>query len=81
MAETAAIAIVGAGCRYPDAADPERLWEMVLARRRPFRPIPRVRLDMDDYRGPGPDSTYARLAAVLDGWRFDRSRYRPDGPR
>jgi enediyne polyketide synthase len=79
MAETAAIAIVGAGCRYPDAADPERLWEMVLARRRPFRPIPRVRLDMDDYRGPGPDSTYARLAAVLDGWRFDRSRYRIPG--
>ena len=87
MSETPAIAIVGAGCRYPDAADPDRLWEMVLARRRAFRPIPRARLDMSAYRGPGPgdsgradpDSTYARLAAVLEGWRFDRARYRIPG--
>ena len=87
MPETGAIAIVGAGCRYPDAADPDRLWEMVLARRRPFRPIPRVRLDINDYLGPGPgedggadpDSTYTRLAAVLEGWRFARTRYRIPG--
>ena len=45
MSETAAIAIMGAGCRYPDANSPDRLWEMVLARRRAFRPIPRVRLN------------------------------------
>jgi len=87
MSETGAIAIVGAGCQYPDAADPDRLWEMVLARRRPFRPIPQVRLDIDDYLGPGPgegggtdpDSTYTRLAAVLEGWRFARTRYRIPG--
>lgn len=87
MSDSPGIAIIGAGCCYPDAADPDRLWEMVLARRRPFRPIPRVRLDMDDYREPGsgedsrvdPDTTYARLAAVLEGWHFDRARYRIPG--
>jgi len=87
MPDSPGIAIVGAGCCYPDAADPDRLWEMVLARRRPFRPIPRVRLDMDDYREPGsgeynrvdPDTTCARLAAVLEGWHFDRVRYRIPG--
>jgi enediyne polyketide synthase len=87
VAETPAIAIVGGGCRYPDAEDPDRLWEMVLARRRAFRPIPRARLNLDDYGAsdpgefgqPDPDTTDARLAAVLDGWVFDRSRFRIPG--
>ncbi|GAB3974329.1 hypothetical protein GCM10029978_055700 [Actinoallomurus acanthiterrae] len=78
-----AIAIVGVGCRYPDADDPDQLWETVLARRQAFRPLPRVRLDLADY-GPsadaGSDSTYARYAGVLDGWSFDRTRFRVPGP-
>ena len=86
MADQPAIAVVGVGCRYPDAADPGELWEMVLARRRAFRPIPAVRLSLDDYGGPGPgngpldpDTTYVRMAAVLEGWRFDRARFRVPG--
>ena len=54
MRENQGIAIIGAGCRYPDAADPDQLWEMVLAQRRAFRPIPRTRLNLDDYGGPAP---------------------------
>ncbi|MET9342213.1 SDR family NAD(P)-dependent oxidoreductase [Nonomuraea sp. NPDC003804] len=79
---SSAIAIVGTGCRYPDARDPGQLWELVLSRRRAFRPIPTVRLG-SGYRSsdPGdPDRTYVGYAAVLEGWEFDRSRFRIPGP-
>ncbi|MBO2455776.1 SDR family NAD(P)-dependent oxidoreductase [Actinomadura barringtoniae] len=81
-AMTGAIAIVGMGCRYPDADGPDRLWETVLAGRRAFRGIPRTRLNPDDYVGEAgdPDRTYARTAAVLEGWEFDRARFRVPGP-
>ncbi len=74
------IAIVGLGCRYPDADGPDRLWETVLAGRRAFRPIPAARLNLAEYGGPGTDQTYATHAAVLDGWTFDRARFRVPGP-
>ncbi|NDU71412.1 SDR family NAD(P)-dependent oxidoreductase [Actinomadura sp. DSM 109109] len=80
--ESDAIAVVGLGCRHPDASTPEQLWETVLARRRAFRPLPRERLDLRDYGGPegDPDTTGLRYAAVLDGWSFDRARHRVPGP-
>jgi enediyne polyketide synthase len=77
------IAIVGMACRYPDAPDPDRLWELVLSQRRAFRPIPPGRLNATDYfaaEADDPDRTYVRFAAVLDGWEFDRARYRVPGP-
>ncbi|RVX39779.1 enediyne polyketide synthase [Nonomuraea polychroma] len=78
---TDAIAIVGMGCRYPDASDPGQLWENVLACRRSFRPIPRERLNLEDYAPDGgdADSTYVRFAGVLEGWQFDRARFRIPG--
>jgi enediyne polyketide synthase len=81
-ATSEAYAIVGIGCRYPDAPDPDRLWELILSRRRAFRPIPRTRLDPDAYvsADPGdPDRTYGRFAAVLEGWEFDRARFKVPG--
>ncbi|MDH2429182.1 type I polyketide synthase [Sphaerisporangium sp. TRM90804] len=77
-----AYAIVGIGCRYPDAPDPDRLWELVLSRRRAFRHIPDVRLDPAGYVSDDagdPDRTYARFAAVLEGWEFDRARFKVPG--
>jgi enediyne polyketide synthase len=44
------IAIVGMGCRFPDARSPDELWENVLARRQAFRRLPDERLRLDDYR-------------------------------
>ncbi|MFC5818587.1 type I polyketide synthase [Nonomuraea harbinensis] len=73
------VAIVGMGCRYPDAAGPDRLWELVMARRRAFRPIPATRLNLADYDTGDPDSTYVRYAALLEGWSFDRARHRVPG--
>ncbi len=76
------IAIVGVSCRYPDASSPGELWENVLAGRRAFRRIPDERMRLDDYWSPdpaAPDKFYARKAAVIDGFEFDRVKYKIAG--
>ncbi|MEV4091638.1 type I polyketide synthase [Streptosporangium saharense] len=76
------IAIVGMACRYPDAASPRELWENVLAGRRAFRRLPDVRMRLEDYWDPDPatpDRFYARNAAVIEGYAFDRIGYKIAG--
>ncbi len=76
------IAIVGMACRYPDAESPEQLWENVLAQRRAFRRIPGERLSLRDYGSSdphAPDLTYVDHTAVLEGFEFDRVRFRVSG--
>ena len=76
------IAIVGLGCRYPDADSPRSLWENALAARRAFRAIPTERLALADYAKESvgeADSTYVKQAAVLEGWEFDRIKFRVSG--
>jgi len=76
------IAIVGIACRYPDASSPTELWENVLAGRRAFRRIPDERLRLEDYWSPdpaAPDKFYARKAAVIEGFEFDRVKYKIAG--
>ncbi|HZD92832.1 MAG TPA: polyketide synthase, partial [Candidatus Sulfotelmatobacter sp.] len=72
-----AIAIVGMACRYAEARSPRQLWENVLAQRRSFRHIPRVRLNLADYSAENqPDQRITSImAAVLDDYEFDRSRF------
>jgi enediyne polyketide synthase len=75
------IAIVGMGCRFPDARSPDELWENVLARRQAFRRLPDERLRLDDYRqgaaaprapapspspSPSPAGGLAEAAAAAD---------------
>ncbi len=69
------IAIIGMACRYPDAATPRELWENAVAGRRAFRRLPDSRMRLADYWSAdpaAPDRFYARTAAVLQGWEFDR---------
>ncbi len=75
------IAVVGLACRYPDARTPEELWENALAGRRAFRRLPAERLSLADYfsADPSREAIYARQAAVLEGWEFDRVRFRVGG--
>jgi enediyne polyketide synthase len=76
------IAIVGMSCRYPDASSPSELWENVLAQRRSFRRMPAERLRLEDYLDTDracADSTYIGEAAVIEGYEFDRLRYRVAG--
>lgn len=76
------VCIVGMACRFPDAASPRELWENAVAGRRAFRRIPDVRMRLDDYWHPdpaAPDRFYARTAAVLEGYAFDRVAHRVTG--
>lgn len=76
------IAIVGLACCYPGANTPEELWENVLAQRRAFRKIPPERLRIEDHYSEdrnAPDTTYSRYAALIEGYAFDRVRFRVSG--
>jgi len=77
-----AIAIVGMACRYPDARSPDELWENALAQRRAFRRIPAERLNLNDYLSSdrqSPDQTYSTEGAFIEGYEFDRARFRVPG--
>ena len=76
------VAIVGIACEYPDAHSPMALWENVLARNRAFRRIPAARLNPAYYSSDPntPDKTYARQAAVIEGYAFDRVAFRIPAP-
>jgi len=77
-----AIAIVGMACRYPDARSPNELWENSLAQRRAFRRIPAERLNLNDYLSSdrqSPDQTYSTEGAFIEGYEFDRARFRVPG--
>ena len=79
---TVAIAIVGMACQYPDASSPVELWENVLAQRRAFRRIPSERLSLSDYFSADRsdcDRTYLTEAALIEGYEFDRVRFRVAG--
>jgi enediyne polyketide synthase len=76
------IAVVGIALRYPDAETPEDLWRNVLAGRRAFRNVPDERMRTEDYYSADPttpDKHYTRKAAVLEGFEFDRVKYRIGG--
>jgi enediyne polyketide synthase len=76
------VAVVGIACRYPDANSPTELWQNVLAGRRAFRRMPDERTPLADYYSPdptAPDRFYATKAAVLEGFTFDRVKYRVAG--
>ncbi len=61
---------------------PRELWENVLAGRRAFRRLPDERMRHADYWSPdpgAPDRFYAKNAAVLEGYSFDRVAHRVAG--
>lgn len=73
------VAVVGLACRYADAPSPSELWGNALAGRRAFRRIPRERLCLEDYWSAdrrSEDATYGSWAAVIEGYEFDRRRFR-----
>src|SRR5260370_36823928 len=76
--EGRSVSVVGLACRYPDADDPASLLGVITSGRRAFRRIPPCRINLADYYSADlatPDATYSTRAAVLEGWRFDRSAF------
>ncbi|WP_340200606.1 SDR family NAD(P)-dependent oxidoreductase [Ascidiimonas sp. W6] len=73
------IAIVGLDCRYPGANNPEQYWENILSLRQQFRRMPDKRLNLDYYFSEDKsniDYTYSKKASVLQGYNFDRIKYK-----
>jgi enediyne polyketide synthase len=77
-----AVAVVGMACRYPDARSPGELWDNAVTGRRAFRRLPDERVRLADYWAADPaaeDRFYARTAAVIEGYEFDRVAHRVPG--
>ena len=63
------IAIIGLGCRFPSAPDPESFWELLRDGVDATREVPKERWDIDAYYDPDPDTPgkmYVRRGAFLD---------------
>ncbi|HZX93418.1 MAG TPA: type I polyketide synthase, partial [Myxococcales bacterium] len=63
------IAIVGLGCRFPNARDPLGYWELIRSGTVTFRPIPASRWDHAAFYDPStriPDKAYIDRGAYLD---------------
>jgi enediyne polyketide synthase len=76
------IAITGLACEYPDASSPVQLWENVLTQRRAFRRLPDERIRLADYHSADastPDRFYTDMAAVIEGYEFDRIGFTVSG--
>ncbi|MUH00294.1 SDR family NAD(P)-dependent oxidoreductase [Scytonema sp. UIC 10036] len=69
QAKTEPIAIIGLGCRFPKANDPEAYWQMLRDGVDAMTEVPSDRWDIDAYYDPNPDAAgkiYTRNAAFLD---------------
>ncbi|ACY13415.1 type I polyketide synthase [Haliangium ochraceum] len=60
------IAIVGLGCRFPGADNPQALWQIVLKQQVMVRPVPAERWPADAWPAPEEPGGLPRAAAFLD---------------
>jgi acyl transferase domain-containing protein len=64
------VAIVGLGCRMPEASGPDTFWELLRDGRSPNREVPAERWDVDAFYDPDPDAVgrmSVRTGAFLEG--------------
>lgn len=69
------VAVVASACEFAESSSPAELWRTAVSGRRCFRALPASRLALADYSGDGPDSIYPIEAALIEGWRFDRTAF------
>ena len=55
-AENEPIAVIGLGCRFPGAENPQAFWQMLREGRDAIREVPRARWDIDAYYDADPDA-------------------------
>ncbi|SHL87003.1 amino acid adenylation domain-containing protein, partial [Mucilaginibacter sp. OK098] len=63
------IAVIGMGCRFPGAKDPEAFWELLRDGVDAIREVPRERWDVEHYYDPDPDKPgkiYTRHGGFID---------------
>lgn len=74
FAGSAAIAVIGIGCLFPDAAGPEEYWNLIEKGRDAIGPIPLTHWSPADYYDADPkrpDHTYAQTGGFLKPYSFD----------
>ncbi len=74
-----AIAIIGMGCRFPDANNLDEFWQNLRDGRDSIREVPAERWDPDlfwDADATTPDKTYAKIGGFLRNFQFDSRRFR-----
>ncbi len=72
------IAIIGMGCIYPDAGDPETFWENIRSKKYSIREVPKDRFNHDLYYSEDrneEDKSYTKIAGVIDYYKFDHEKY------
>jgi acyl transferase domain-containing protein/acyl carrier protein len=63
------IAVIGLGCRFPHARDPEQFWQMLCRGEDAVSEVPASRWPMEDFYDPNPDAPgkmSTRWAGLLD---------------
>ena len=63
------IAVIGLGCRFPHARDPEQFWQMLCRGEDAVSEVPASRWPMEDFYDPNPDAPgkmSTRWAGMLD---------------
>jgi len=68
-ARTEPLAVIGVGCRFPGASDPEAYWRLLHDGVDAVREVPADRWRIDDYYDPDPSTpgkTYCRWGGFLD---------------
>ncbi len=72
------IAVVGMGCVFPDAHDPETFWQNILDKKVSIGEVPDSRWEKDLYYDPDPkakDKTYTKIAGLVNDFKFDNERF------
>ena len=73
------IAIVGVGCLFPGADNPERFWRNLLARQCEIRPVPETRWDIAAYYDSehrDPERSHSHIGAFVDAFEKDAVKFR-----
>jgi acyl transferase domain-containing protein len=69
------IAIVGIGCRFPEAPNAREFWKLLVEGRNAIREIPKERFDIDAFHDPRPNTPGKMLARhggfLDDAFGFD----------
>jgi len=73
------IAVVGIGCRFPGAANPDEYWKLIEGAHTAVSPLPDSRLDRSLYYHPDEKGrlggTYTALSGLVEETPFDHSRF------
>ena len=73
------IAIIGMGCRFPDANNPQEFWNNIINKKSSIIEVPKERWDPDLFWDSNPqkeDKTYSKVGGFIQNFTFDPKPFR-----